>query len=65
MRQELSKYFYWNLKFERLEEEDKEKYIINALKQNNISINKKCKLFKEIADNPLFGVISEDSIKAL
>ena len=64
MRQELSKYFYWNLKFERLEEEDKEKYIINALKQNNISINKKCKLFKEIADNPLFE-IKEDLIKII
>ena len=64
MRQELSKYFYWNLKFERLEEEDKEKYIINALKQNNISINKTCKLFKEIADNPLFE-IKEDLIKII
>jgi len=64
MRQELSKYFYWNLKFERLEEEDKEKYIINALKQNNISINKKCKLFKEIADNPLFE-IKENLVKII
>lgn len=64
MRQALSKYFYWNFKFKRLEEEDKEKYIINALKQNNISINKKCKLFKEIADNPLFE-IKENLVKII
>ena len=64
MRQALSKYFYWNFKFKRLEEEDKEKYIINTLKQNNISINKKCKLFKEIADNPLFE-IKENLVKII